>query len=131
MPDNICLCYRFISKMWIVNKTEIWFLPASSYLYVSAICGIMKTKDPTAIMTEPVAIHAALLYRPPIKLTNSMIMRAPISWEAGMREDLELVSWNWRSMAGSPALAIPLMANPSRKQNITNQITSTHTRFKH
>ena len=81
------------------------------------------------MMTEPVAIHVALLYRPPIKLTNRMRIRAPISCEAGIREDLELVSWNCRSMAGRPALAIPLMANPSRKQKRTNHITNTQVLF--
>ena len=43
-------------------------------------------------MSDPEAIHVILLVRPLMKLINNIRANAPISGEAGMIDDLVLVS---------------------------------------
>ena len=74
---------------------------------------------------DPMAITFGLLYLPPMKLTNKITNRAPKSCEAGIREDLALVSLNCLSMEGIPAGTSPLMAKPSSQQQIKRKITNT------
>lgn len=70
----------------------------------------MKRKDPTAMITDPVATHDALLYLPPIKLINKTTMRAPMSCELGIIADLVDGTLNCLSIDGRAAFAIPLTA---------------------
>jgi len=79
-----------------ICQTELLISPYAlykpSYSYFSAKCGTMKRSDPTAIMRDPVATHIGLWYLPPIKLTNSTTIKAPISWALGISADLVDVS---------------------------------------
>lgn len=88
-----------------------------------AIWGTINKKDPTALMSEPPATQDALLYRPPMKLTNRTTARAPMSWELVMRADLELWRPNCFSRWGKAALAIPFTVKPSVTQSTIAQKT--------
>ncbi|KAH3854444.1 hypothetical protein DPMN_096986 [Dreissena polymorpha] len=41
------------------------------------MCEMMKMKDPSAMITAPVAIHTIFVWRAPMKLMNIITTRAP------------------------------------------------------
>lgn len=65
--------------------------------------------------TVPPATIAALLYRPPMKVTNNTTINDPMSMELGMSADLVDGSLNCLSNDGMAEFAIPFTANPSMK----------------